>query len=638
MSKLDFSDTCTRPWYDDEFGMMDVLVEPKDDKLFEFNELKIEPLSPSLEEDIKFNSEVNDLDHDFMMQWNIESCFGNGIDLKKYDISPPSSPSSSESMPSGDSQSSYFDSNQVLSRISLPNIKKENKMCNSNITIAPKPMNASHKSPKLRILPVPIKPAFKEAVSSITNNALINFNVSSLLTDQTNHSKVAISKSPASTIPRKIILTPDQFSRITKLHKQKQVDLVTPTSPLVTSTSEINSRLTFPSVKIDLTKSRCNSSTTLEYNQISAIKRHQRMIRNREAASLSRKKKKEYVTSLEEKIRILKKENLELKIENSALKERLNIFDKLSSMTDRPIIKRAKKATAILSVVLMISLNVAPLGIFKSKQIDNSIMQMNFGNDFKTKNIENLNFHSRNLLWVNEFDETNSSLNSTEHLMCPTFINISESKRIDSELRKWIEPRNLKLLNDNLSMVYVEPTILKPNIEHSKHNEYVESKEKKQDKSQKRKKRKHIPSNNDFIEIFGQLKLDSRESLFDSIERQDDTFYVVSFSGDHLLLPASHNASNTTVRPKMSLVFPTLLSNGSDFVTMIQIDCAVTDTKTLHIRDTHLRHNNDFKNNVSSNLKQHHDHRNNIAHKPYFIRQSYSGSMFSKMNHELPSY
>lgn len=38
------------------------------------------------------------------------------------------------------------------------------------------------------------------------------------------------------------------------------------------------------------------------------------MIRNREAASLSRKKKKEYVTSLEEKINILQKENLELKI------------------------------------------------------------------------------------------------------------------------------------------------------------------------------------------------------------------------------------------------------------------------------------------------------------------------------------
>lgn len=32
------------------------------------------------------------------------------------------------------------------------------------------------------------------------------------------------------------------------------------------------------------------------------------------------------------------------------------------------------------------------------------------------------------------------------------------------------------------------------------------------------------------------------------------------------------------------------------------------------------------------------DHRNNIAHKPYFVRQSYSGSMFSKMNRGLPNY
>lgn len=68
------------------------------------------------------------------------------------------------------------------------------------------------------------------------------------------------------------------------------------------------------------------------------------------------------------------------------------------------------------------------------------------------------------------------------------------------------------------------------------------------------------------------MKLDSKESLFDSIERQDDTFYVVSFSGDHLLLPASHNASNTTLRPKMSLVFPTLLSNGKNFLKLYRVD------------------------------------------------------------------
>ncbi|XP_015368422.1 PREDICTED: cyclic AMP-dependent transcription factor ATF-6 alpha-like [Diuraphis noxia] len=428
---------------------MDVLVEPKDE-LFEFDEFKMEPLSPYFGDDIKFNTEASDLDTDHMMQWNIESCFGNGIDLEKKFTSPPSSPSSNGSMPSGDSQSS-FDSNQVLPRIILPNI---NTNCDTNTVITLNSMSGIQTLPKMKISPAPIKPILNAA--SRTNNILINknFNVSSMLTDQTNQSPVTISKSFAKTFPQKIILTPDQFSKITKLQKQKHVDLSVPSSiPIVKSTAEVNKK-TLPAVEIDLAKPK-NSTTTLQYNQLSAIKRHQRMIRNREAASLSRKKKKEYVTSLEEKITILEKENLELKIQNSALKERLKIFDKLSSITDRPIIKKAKKATAILSVVIMISLNIVPSGLFNIRQFDKSEIQMNLGKDYKTKNIENINFHSRNLLWVSDFEDTNSSLNTTEHLICPTFINVSESKRIDSELRKWIEPKNFKLLNDNLSMVYV---------------------------------------------------------------------------------------------------------------------------------------------------------------------------------------
>jgi len=58
--------------------------------------------------------------------------------------------------------------------------------------------------------------------------------------------------------------------------------------------------------------------------------------------------------------------------------------------------------------------------------------------------------------------------------------------RIDSELRKWIEPRNLKPLNDNLSMIYVEQNILSTNIEQSKHDNYIGNKDKKQNKSHKR--------------------------------------------------------------------------------------------------------------------------------------------------------
>lgn len=70
-----------------------------------------------------------------------------------------------------------------------------------------------------------------------------------------------------STVTQKIILTPDNFSKITTNHKQKS-DLILPVAPLVSSTSEVNTPLSLSASEIDLQKSRCNSSNTLQYTQV----------------------------------------------------------------------------------------------------------------------------------------------------------------------------------------------------------------------------------------------------------------------------------------------------------------------------------------------------------------------------------
>lgn len=93
------------------------------------------------------------------------------------------------------------------------------------------------------------------------------------------------------------------------------------------------------------------------------------MIKNRESACLSRKKKKEYVSSLEAALSELNRENQQLKQENAALRDKLAQYE--SSPVKPTVVTKpngsatnAKKATtALLAVLLVVSFNMAAFGL-----------------------------------------------------------------------------------------------------------------------------------------------------------------------------------------------------------------------------------------------------------------------------------
>lgn len=125
-----------------------------------------------------------------------------------------------------------------------------------------------------------------------------------------------------------IILSAQDFSALVKNVKNNgssnvsmpEASIILKPSPIIKKEPPVLPRLLVPpspQPSIDLRATtiptRQNVISLKETADIKAIKKQQRMIKNRESACLSRKKKKEYVTSLEQEISDLKKENINLK-------------------------------------------------------------------------------------------------------------------------------------------------------------------------------------------------------------------------------------------------------------------------------------------------------------------------------------
>uniref|UniRef100_A0A8C6T5M3 Activating transcription factor 6 n=1 Tax=Neogobius melanostomus TaxID=47308 RepID=A0A8C6T5M3_9GOBI len=307
--------------------------------------------------------------------------------------------------------------------------------------------------------------------------------------------------------------------------------------------------------------------------------RQQRMIKNRESASLSRKKKKEYLLTLEARLKLALSENEALKSENGTLKRQLQGL--LSENTVLQTTAPKRRAVCLMVVLVFVMFNLGPTSLFQ-------------GGPGSRLDVVSTQHSGRHLLGISSEAESEVVLRpqstgpsemadsiEDKALMVPP-VNRTKCIELAHKLRGWVhrhevqQTKSRRMSNSNHKSTR---TILKTDGKEASEIltvQYTKTTEEKISGSELQVY--YAPSH-------------TYSDFFDELNRRPDTFYVVSFRRDHLLLPAtSHNKGQ---RPKMSLILPAINMNESiirdkEFEVMMQIDCEVTDTKILHIRSSSI--------------------------------------------------
>lgn len=282
--------------------------------------------------------------------------------------------------------------------------------------------------------------------------------------------------------------------------------------------------------------------------------------------------------------------------ENVALKQRLGqmaskicdmcgnlMSEKESKGLDTMTILKSvskKNAAFLLAFVFMVSLNVGP---YISPRTD-------YADAKSPLLVPHHQFGTRGLLSID--DDLNDSTNTsnvddgsfeTDRLypMCPASVNQTESIRLASELQRWIGdlPENVRKM-PKIIQATIKSRLQSANFEATKQQNSIATND----------IAKHV-------QIYSPAYSFAMKyaSFFEEIHRQNDTFYVVSFRADHLLLPAT--AHNKTFRPKMSLMLPAWNLNNNNnastdgTVTLMQIDCEVLNTSMINIKESSIPDN-----------------------------------------------
>ncbi|XP_052391098.1 cyclic AMP-dependent transcription factor ATF-6 alpha [Carassius gibelio] len=327
----------------------------------------------------------------------------------------------------------------------------------------------------------------------------------------------------------------------------------------------------------------------------SASRRQQRMIKNRESASLSRKKKKEYLLTLEARLKVALSENEKLKNENGTLKRQMEGLMNENSVMKATAPKR--RAVCLMAVLVFLVFNLGPM----------SLLGGNRGSTFPAAPAFSgrhlLSFSSesgRNLVPDRPQTDPSNPINGLEDVVseqkalmvvkdplyfrtppCQPPVNRTKCMKIAHELRGWVHRHEVERTKTRrISKTHHRGRTIPKAADKRAEVPQIMTQIQYTDSSEK------IPSSE--LQVY-YAPHRTYSDFFDELNRRGDTFYVISFRRDHLLLPANNHSKGS--RPKMSVVLPAMNYNESilkdkEFEVMMQIDCEVMDTRILHIKSS----------------------------------------------------
>ncbi|KAK1796071.1 hypothetical protein P4O66_008863 [Electrophorus voltai] len=327
----------------------------------------------------------------------------------------------------------------------------------------------------------------------------------------------------------------------------------------------------------------------------SISRRQQRMIKNRESASLSRRKKKEYLLTLEARLKVALCENEKLKCENGTLKRQLEGLRSENTVLKATAPKR--RAVCLMVVLIFLVFNVGPMILLEERSGPvmaagpgpSSRHLLDFSPETKSNSAAELEpSHTAHRQEPGEAvpEEKALMVVKREPLLrpappCQPPLNKTKCMKMASELRGWVHRHEAERTKSWRSGSGVHPRARTIPRSSSKKGEVAQIVTLQYSASSEKR------SGSELQVYYGPHHVYT--DFFDEINRRGDTFYVVSFRRDHLLLPATNH--NKGSRPKMSLVLPAVNINDSvikdkEFEVMMQIDCEVMDTRILHIKST----------------------------------------------------